>query len=156
VQPFDVETVSVSGDCAVLRIGGEVDAYAAPLLRERVLNLAGGGTVLIIADMSGARFLDSAGVSALVSSRTALLARGGSLALVACTDRILQTLRITGLSGAFAVYPAVQDAIAPVLIAPPASDPAPAFFPPSGMRHAGQSRIRRRLRPRLAVPALPS
>lgn len=111
MQPFDVATVIAGESCAVLRIGGEVDAYAAPLLRERVLNLAGDGTVHIIADMSGVRFLDSAGVSALVSSRTALLARGGSLALVACTDRILQTLRITGLSAAFPVYPGVQDAI---------------------------------------------
>jgi anti-sigma B factor antagonist len=69
------------------------------------------GTVHIIADLRGAGFLDSAGLGALVGSRTGLRARGGSLTLVASTDRILQTLRITGLGEAFAVHSCVLDAI---------------------------------------------
>lgn len=111
LQPFHLEFITAGGDCAVLRIDGEIDAYAAPQIRDRVLDLARDGTVHIIADLSGAGFMDSAGLSALVGSRTGLRARGGSLTLVASTDRILQTLRITGLSDAFTLYPCVLDAI---------------------------------------------
>ena len=111
MHPFHMESITAGGHCAVLRIDGDIDAYAAPQLRDRVTDLAGHGTVHIIADLRGAGFLDSAGLGALVGSRTGLRARGGSLALVASASRILQTLRITGLSDAFALYSCVLDAI---------------------------------------------
>jgi anti-anti-sigma regulatory factor len=69
------------------------------------------GPFHIIADLRGAGFLGSAGLGALVGCRTGLRARGGSLTLVARTDRILQTLRISGLSDAFALHSCVLDAI---------------------------------------------
>ncbi|HEV3290023.1 MAG TPA: STAS domain-containing protein [Streptosporangiaceae bacterium] len=103
--------MTADGDCAVLRIEGDVDAYAAAQLRNQVIDLIDNGTVHIIADLRGVGFLDSAGLGALVGSRKELRAKGGSLMLVASTDRVLQTLRIAGLSGAFAVYSSVLDAI---------------------------------------------
>jgi anti-sigma B factor antagonist len=111
VHPFHLESITAGDDCAVLRIEGDIDAYAAPQLRDRVVDLAGNGTVHIIADLSGAGFLDSAGVGALVGSRKELRAGGGSLTLVASTGRILQTFRIAGLSDAFALHSCVPDAI---------------------------------------------
>jgi anti-sigma B factor antagonist len=111
VQPFHLESITAGGDCAVLRIEGEIDAHAAPQLRERVIGLAGNGTVHLIADLRGAGYLDSAGVGALVGGLKGLRTRGGSLALVASTDRIRQILRITGLSDALALYSRVPDAI---------------------------------------------
>ena len=111
MQPFHLESITAGGDCAVLRIDGEIDAYAAPQLRERVIDLAGNGTVHLIADMRGAGFLDSAGVGALVGGLKGLRTRGGSLALVASTGRIRQILRITGLSDTVALYSRVPDAI---------------------------------------------
>ena len=111
MQPFHLESVTAGRDCAVLRIDGEIDAYAAPQISERVLDLARNGTVHVIADLRGAGFLDSAGLGALVGSHTGLRARGGSLTLVASTDPVLQTLQITGLSDAFALHSCVRDAI---------------------------------------------
>ena len=110
-QPFQLTSVTAGGDCAVLRVEGEVDAYAAPQICHRVADLADGGTVYVIVDLRGAGFLDSAGLGALVRSRTELCARGGSLALVASAHRILQTFRLTGLSEVFALYSCVPDAI---------------------------------------------
>ena len=77
-----------------------------------MIDLAGNGTVHIIADLRGAGFVDSAGLGALVGSRRELRARGGSLTVVASSDRILQTMRIAGVSEAFAVHSRVRDAIA--------------------------------------------
>ena len=111
MQPFRLESITAGGDCAVLRIDGEIDAYAAPQIRERVIDLARNGTIHIIANLRGAGFLDSAGLGVLVGSRTGLRAREGSLTLVASTGRVLQILRITGLSDAFALHSCVLDAI---------------------------------------------
>jgi anti-sigma B factor antagonist len=112
VHPFHLESITAGGDCAVLRIDGDIDAYAAPQIRDRVTGLAGNGTVHIIADLRGAGFLDSAGLGALVGSRRELRASGGSLTVVASSDRILQTMRIAGVSDAFALHSRVQDAMA--------------------------------------------
>jgi anti-sigma B factor antagonist len=111
VHSFHLESITAGDDCAVLRMDGDIDAYAAPLLRDRVTDLASNGTVHIIADLRGAGFLDSAGLGALVGSRKELGARGGSFTLVASSDRIRQILRIAGLSDAFGLHSRVPDAI---------------------------------------------
>jgi anti-sigma B factor antagonist len=112
MHPFHLESITAGGDCALLRIDGDIDAYAAPQIRDWVTDLAGNGTVHIIADLRGSGFLDSAGLGALVGSRAELRARGGSLTVVASSDRILQTLRIAGVSDVFALHSRVPDAIA--------------------------------------------
>jgi anti-sigma B factor antagonist len=111
MQSFHLTSVTAGGDCAVLRLEGEIDVYAAPQLRERMVHLADNGTVHIIADLRGVAFLDSAGLGALVASRKVLRACGGSLTLVADTARILQAFRIAGLSEAFALHASVLDAV---------------------------------------------
>src|SRR2546429_2117644 len=113
VHPFHMETSTAGGPCAVLRIDGDIDAYAAPQLCDRVTDLAGHGTVHIIADLRGAGFLDSAGLGALVGSRNELCTCGGSVTLVTGTGPILQINRITGLREGFAVPSCVPAAIAP-------------------------------------------
>ena len=109
--PFRLECIAAGGDRAVLRVDGDIDACTAPQLRERVRDLAGHGTVHVIADLRGAGFLDSAGLGALVAARRELRGRAGSLMLVAGAGRIAQVLRITGLSDAFALHSCVLEAI---------------------------------------------
>jgi anti-anti-sigma factor len=77
--PFHLESIAAGGDRAVLRIDGDIDACTAPQLRERVIDLAGNGTVHVIADLRGVGFLDSAGLGALVAARKELRGRAGSL-----------------------------------------------------------------------------
>ena len=96
MQSFQLESIAAGRDCAVLRVGGEIDADAAPRICERVTGLARSGTIHIIADLRGAGFLDSAGLGALVGCRTGLRARGGSLTLVASACR---SCRFSGSPG---------------------------------------------------------
>jgi len=109
--PFHLESIAAGGDRAVLRIDGDIDACTAPHLRERVIDLAGHGTVHVIADLRRVGFLDSAGLGALVAARKELRGRAGSLMLVTGTGRIVQVLRITGLTGAFALHSCVLEAV---------------------------------------------
>jgi anti-sigma B factor antagonist len=92
-------------------VTGEVDVYTAPMLRERIRELAAGGAVHLIADLSQVDFLDSTGLGVLVGGLKRLREDSGSLALVVTTPRILRIFQITGLTKAFAVWPSATDAI---------------------------------------------
>src|SRR2546429_8056231 len=112
VHPFHMESITAGGHCAVLRIDGDIDAYAAPQLRDRVTDLAGHGTVHIIADLRGAGFLDSAGLGALVGSRNELCTCGGALTPVTGPRPILPIIPINWLGEGFAGQARVPGGIA--------------------------------------------
>lgn len=105
-----MESVS-TGDCAVLRVAGEIDVYTAPELRERVIGLIDDGTRHVIADLRDVDFVDSTGLGALVGSLKRLRLRDGSLELVTNGGRILQIFQITGLTRVFELHSSVPDAI---------------------------------------------
>src|SRR5262249_1519657 len=109
--PFHLESIAAGGDRAVLRIDGDIDACTAPQLRERVLDLAGHGTVHIIADLRGVGFLDSAGLGALVAAPKELPGRAGALPLGARPGPIAPASRIAGPPAAFALYSCVLQAV---------------------------------------------
>jgi len=100
-----------AGDCAVLRMAGEMDVYTSPKLRQQVADLAENGTIHVIADLRGIDFLDSTGLGTLVGSLKRLRVRQGSLMVVTSGGRILRLFQITGLTCAFALYRSVLDAI---------------------------------------------
>ena len=112
MQPFHLESITIGADCAVLRIGGEVDVYTAPQLREGVIQLLDHGARHIIADLRGVDFLDSTGLGALVGSLKRLREQDGSLKLVTAADRIVTIFRLTGLVHVFALHSSVPEAIA--------------------------------------------
>jgi anti-sigma B factor antagonist len=111
MREFRLDTIGPAGDCAVLRVTGEVDLYTAPMLRERIRELATAGAVHLIADLGQVDFLDSTGLGVLVGGLKRLREDGGSLALVINTPRILRIFQITGLTKALAAGPSVTDAI---------------------------------------------
>ena len=111
MSEFRLDTIGPAGDCAVLQVTGEVDVYTAPMLRERIREIAAKGAVHLIADLGQVDFLDSTGLGVLVGGLKRLREDGGSLALVLKTPRILRIFQITGLTKAFAAWPSVADAI---------------------------------------------
>lgn len=111
MQPLHLETVTAGTDCAVLRIGGEVDVYSAPQLRERVIQLLADGVRHIIADLREVDFMDSTGLGALVGSLKRLRDQDGSLKLVTSEGRIPKLFRVTGLDRAFTLCQSAPQAI---------------------------------------------
>src|SRR5215471_72991 len=95
IQPIHLESTAGAGDCAVLRVTGEIDVYTAPLLRERVIRLVDDGARHIIADLRGVMFLDSTGLGALVGSLKRLRSHDGSFTVVASGGRTLRIFQIT-------------------------------------------------------------
>jgi anti-sigma B factor antagonist len=111
-QPLSLETITVGGDCALIRVAGEIDVYSASQLRETVLNLIANSVTHVIADLRGVEFLDSTGLGAIVGAHKRLRTIEGSLILTSSPDRIMRLFRITGLDQAFSLAPSVPEAVA--------------------------------------------
>lgn len=99
-------------DHTVLAVGGEIDVYTAPQLRQRLIELVEAGQAHIIVDMEQVEFLDSTGLGVLVGGLKRVRALDGSLRLVCAQERILKIFRITGLEKVFGIYGSVDEALA--------------------------------------------
>jgi anti-sigma B factor antagonist len=81
-----------------LTVRGEVDAAAAPQLTAATDEALREGAREVEVDMAGVTFLDSTGLTALIRSREAVLAAGGSLRLTAASAAVTRLLEITDLT----------------------------------------------------------
>ncbi|MGH8910752.1 MAG: STAS domain-containing protein [Egibacteraceae bacterium] len=100
-----------SGDRTVLDVGGEIDVYTAPKLRERLVELVSEGRYKIIVDMTKVEFLDSTGLGVLVGGLKRVRSHDGQLALVCNQERIYKIFRITGLTKVFPMYDSIDEAL---------------------------------------------
>jgi anti-sigma B factor antagonist len=100
------------GDRTVVSVGGEIDVYTAPKLREQLVDLVNAGQYHLVVDMEDVEFLDSTGLGVLVGGLKRVRAHEGSLRLVCTQERILKIFRITGLTKVFPIHDSVADAVA--------------------------------------------
>jgi len=96
----------------VIEVGGEIDVYTAPRLRERLIGLVEGGNYQLIVNMEAVEFLDSTGLGVLVGGLKRVRAQDGGIDLVCTQSRILRIFRITGLNKVFSIFETVAEAIA--------------------------------------------
>lgn len=88
----------------VLGVGGEIDVYTAPKLRDKITELVGAGQHSLIIDMEKVDFLDSTGLGVLVGGLKKVRAQEGTMSLVCSQERLLKIFRITGLAKVFTIY----------------------------------------------------
>jgi anti-sigma B factor antagonist len=99
-------------DRTVVEVGGEIDVYTAPKLREALIELVQSGTYHIVVDMEQVEFLDSTGLGVLVGGLKRVRSHDGSMTLVCTQERLLKIFRITGLTRVFEIHPDVGAAVA--------------------------------------------
>jgi anti-sigma B factor antagonist len=99
-------------DETVMSVGGEIDVYTAPIVRERLDAAVRDGHVNLVVDLSQVRFLDSTGLGVLVGRLKLTRSRDGSLRLVATEEKVLKVFAITGLDKVFEIYPTLDEALA--------------------------------------------
>lgn len=100
------------GDRTIVEVGGEIDVYTAPRLREQLVDLVADGKYHLVVDMERVDFLDSTGLGVLVGGLKRVRAHDGSLRLVCTQERILKIFRITGLTKVFPIHASVAEAVA--------------------------------------------
>ena len=96
----------------VLEVGGEIDVYTAPQLREHLIAMVEAGDRQVVVDLGRVEFLDSTGLGVLVGALKRLRGVDGELSLVCAQERLLKIFRITGLDRVFTLYGTVEAATA--------------------------------------------
>ncbi|MEV4704642.1 STAS domain-containing protein [Actinoplanes sp. NPDC049316] len=99
-------------DVAVVRLSGELDADTAPKLHDLIANLLERPVPRIVVDLSALNFCDSVGLSAFITAKQVIDARGGWLSFACASRFVAELLDTVGLSRYFAIFPEVDDAIA--------------------------------------------
>ncbi|MGH9126032.1 MAG: STAS domain-containing protein [Acidimicrobiales bacterium] len=109
-----LEVDAQQSGCTVLTVSGEVDVYSAPLLRQKLLDLAMAGPPRVVVNLEPVGFLDSTGLGVLVAGLNRFRRQGGELELICSQSRILRLFEITGLTRVLTIYPSLDAALATV------------------------------------------
>jgi anti-anti-sigma factor len=99
-------------DVAVLHLSGELDADTASQLHATLADLLERPVPRIVVDVSDLKFCDSVGLSAFITSKQVISARGGWLSFAGANPFLINLMETVGLSRYFAIFPEVDDAIA--------------------------------------------
>jgi len=99
-------------DVSVLHLRGELDADTAGQLHAALAGLLERPVPRIVVDLSDLKFCDSVGLSAFITSKQVITARGGWLSFAGANPFLSRLLETVGLSRYFAIFPEVDDAIA--------------------------------------------
>jgi len=97
---------------AIVAVGGEIDVYTAPKLRDQITELVSSGSYNIVIDLEAVEFLDSTGLGVLVGGLKKVRAHDGSLDLICSQERLLKIFRITGLAKVFVIHDSVDPSVA--------------------------------------------
>ena len=103
-------TLEREGPIAIIHVQGELDALAGPQLEGDANQAIESGVTHCIIDMTGASFIDSIGVGALIRAHRAANARGSVVCLAGPKGMIAQLIRVTQLNRIFPVYSTLDEA----------------------------------------------
>lgn len=101
----------LSGEAAILHVGGSVDAGTVHEMRTALAELVDAGHRRVVLDLSDVIFLDSTGLGAVVSTYSRLRAVGNAFAIVCPNDLVFRVFRITGLDDTLTICSTIEQAL---------------------------------------------
>jgi anti-sigma B factor antagonist len=102
--PLQIDSRLVDEGSAVLALSGEVDVSNTAQVREAGVKLLTDGATRLVVDLSGAEYMDSAGLGTLVGLLKRVKEAGGAMAIAGPLPRVSRLFEITGLDQIFSVY----------------------------------------------------
>jgi anti-sigma B factor antagonist len=102
--------VEKQGDARVVRLGGELDLYNAPQVRDALGDACKDSPERLVVDLSEVEFIDSTALGVLIEARARLDNRRAFL-LAAPGLETRRALEISGLDRHFAVHESVSEAL---------------------------------------------
>lgn len=106
-----IELEHPSSDRVVVRPMGRVDVESASALRDSLKQIADSSPAIVVVDLERVDFIDSSGLSALVSGLKATRQAGGLICLSRPHPQALTALRLTLLDRVFPIFPSVEEAL---------------------------------------------
>ena len=102
-----VETV---GEACVVKLGGELDLYNAPQVREALADACADSPERVVVDLGEVDFIDSTALGVLIEARTRMANRKSFL-LASPGLETRRALEISGLDRHFNVHQSVSEAL---------------------------------------------
>lgn len=84
---------------ATVTVQGDLDLEQAPTLRAELVRRIDDGATSIVVDLAACDFMDSTGLSLLLTTRLRLEAEGGSLALRNLNEQVASVIELSGVDG---------------------------------------------------------
>ncbi|PKG23693.1 anti-sigma factor antagonist [Niallia nealsonii] len=81
-----------------VKVCGEIDAYTAPKLKERIYSYSEKQSIKMVVDLSDVNYMDSTGLGVFVGVFKNIRANNGELKLINLSDRLKRLFEITGLA----------------------------------------------------------
>ncbi len=92
------------GAAEIVTLSGTLDASVAPEVRDQLKRIVAEGRVRLVLDLANVNFIDSSGLSALVTAFKAARAAGGDVALANLTPAVRSIVELTRLHRIMDVY----------------------------------------------------
>lgn len=97
-EDFDVAILAGRDGRTVVSVHGEIDAYTAPRLREVLSDLLRQGKVDVVVDLREVSFIDSSGLSVVITAAKAARRDGGDIVLASPSPVVFRVFEIAGLT----------------------------------------------------------
>ncbi|MGH7707971.1 MAG: STAS domain-containing protein [Vulcanimicrobiaceae bacterium] len=107
-------TVSVrkaNDHAQVVDIGGEIDVYTSPKVKDALSELIDDGNYHLVISLEKVRYIDSTGLGVLIGGLKRVREHGGSVNLVCTSPQIKKIFDITGLVKIFGIFGDEQSAV---------------------------------------------
>lgn len=95
----------------VIRLSGALTAEAAPVLRQELDRRIDGGGKRVVLELSGLRYVASAGIAVFIAAQKRLRAAGGDLHLAKPSEGLKEVLQVLNLSAIMRIHGSVEAAI---------------------------------------------
>lgn len=95
----------------VVRLEGRIDITSAANVKQLFASAVADGSPRLVVDLADVTFIDSSGLSALVSGLRSARQAGGDLRIAAAGRQPTTLFSLTSLDKVFRLYPTVEDAV---------------------------------------------
>jgi anti-sigma B factor antagonist len=118
VPHFELREEDSASGTHVINVRGEIHVQTAPRFSQRLSEAIDSGNTAIVLDLSAVEFIDSTGLSVLLSGLRRVTQQQGRLALVCANPTVLRLFQITSLDETFDIFPERAAAFAHVQAQP--------------------------------------
>jgi len=106
-----IEEKFTSDEYTIIALSGRLSGANAPEFKNRIREIIKAGKSRIILDMADVTFIDSSGLSALISGLKYAREAGGFLRLVALQDQAFKVIKLMLLDRVFEIYKNIDEAV---------------------------------------------
>ncbi len=111
-EPMQITVHTQSPEIAVVQLQGRLDLVSAGAVKQKFADLVAVGQRRLVVDLAEVSFIDSTGLTSLISGLKATRQGGGDLRIARPTQQARTILGLTTLDRVLHIYQSVEEALA--------------------------------------------